>query len=213
MPPSWGGGAAFSGFPVTQISQVRRGDAARPADADVIIVGAGPSGMAAAVELAEAGCSVLVLDMQPAPGGQIYRAVEANFADEPLTDDLLATLGPSYAAGLALVRRFRSYRGGLRRWPAHASCPPSWAATLDVGRHRLGNCRGRRSSANRNSCCGWTRIPTSTLSTRPAAICRGPSPIFTGQPGFEGFPLPVAPVDPHNVCMMGIRSVDPCESG
>ena len=43
MPPSWGGGAAFAGFPVTQISQVRRGDAARPADADVIIVGAGPA--------------------------------------------------------------------------------------------------------------------------------------------------------------------------
>jgi NADPH-dependent 2,4-dienoyl-CoA reductase/sulfur reductase-like enzyme len=64
--------------------------------------------MAAAVELGHAGCSVLVLDMQPAPGGQIYRAVEANVTDEPGPHDLLTALGPSYAVGLALVRRFRA---------------------------------------------------------------------------------------------------------
>lgn len=39
----------------------------------VIIVGAGPAGMSAAVALAEAGASVLVLDENPRAGGQIYR--------------------------------------------------------------------------------------------------------------------------------------------
>jgi arginase len=39
-----------------------------------------------------------------------------------------------------------------------------------------------------------------------------PVAYFTGQPGFEGyFPPLAAPVDPRNMCMMGIRSVDPAE--
>ena len=50
-----------------------------------------------------------------------------------------------------------------------------------------------------------------TLHTTTSGNLHGTVAYFTGQPGFEGFPLPVAPVDPHNVCMMGIRSVDPCE--
>src|SRR5690348_1859355 len=87
--------------------QVRRGSPPEP-DADVIIVGAGPAGMAAAAELAGAGCSVIVLDMQPAPGGQIFRALEANVAEGTHIADLLTALGPSYTAGLALVRRFRA---------------------------------------------------------------------------------------------------------
>ena len=42
---------------------------------DLAIVGAGPAGMAAAVEAAEHGLSVAVLDDQPEPGGQIYRGI------------------------------------------------------------------------------------------------------------------------------------------
>jgi ribulose 1,5-bisphosphate synthetase/thiazole synthase len=38
-------------------------------DAGVIIIGAGPAGMTAAVDLAAAGRRVIVLDMQAAPGG------------------------------------------------------------------------------------------------------------------------------------------------
>jgi NADPH-dependent 2,4-dienoyl-CoA reductase/sulfur reductase-like enzyme len=40
---------------------------------DVVVVGAGPGGMAAATVAAEAGCRVCVLDDNPAPGGQIWR--------------------------------------------------------------------------------------------------------------------------------------------
>jgi arginase len=40
-----------------------------------------------------------------------------------------------------------------------------------------------------------------------------PVAYFTGMTGFEGiFPALEAPVDPANVCMMGIRSVDPSEN-
>ena len=41
--------------------------------ADVIVVGAGPAGIAAATAAARHGCSVLLLDDNPAAGGQIWR--------------------------------------------------------------------------------------------------------------------------------------------
>jgi len=51
-----------------------------------------------------------------------------------------------------------------------------------------------------------------TLHTTTSGNLHGtPVAYFTGQEGFESFPAPEAPVDPHNVCMFGIRSVDPAE--
>ncbi|WP_346344329.1 arginase [Gluconobacter wancherniae] len=51
-----------------------------------------------------------------------------------------------------------------------------------------------------------------TLNTTTSGNLHGtPVAYFTGQPGFENCPAPVAIVDPHNVCMMGIRSVDQAE--
>ena len=42
-------------------------------DYDIIVIGAGPAGMASATTAAKYGAKVLLLDDQPAPGGQIYR--------------------------------------------------------------------------------------------------------------------------------------------
>jgi thioredoxin reductase len=42
-------------------------------DANVAVVGAGPAGIAAALAACERGASVVVIDEQPAPGGQIWR--------------------------------------------------------------------------------------------------------------------------------------------
>src|SRR5687768_8298420 len=47
--------------------------AVRERNADVVIVGAGPGGIAAAVTASEAGRSVVVIDEAPRPGGQIWR--------------------------------------------------------------------------------------------------------------------------------------------
>ncbi len=43
-------------------------------DAGLVVVGAGPAGLAAAVAAAQAGLDVLLLDAAPAAGGQIWRA-------------------------------------------------------------------------------------------------------------------------------------------
>lgn len=70
---------------------------------DAIVIGAGPAGMSAAIGMRGQGLSVLVVDEQPAPGGQIWRAVEA-VASKPTG----VILGDEYRSGADLVARFRA---------------------------------------------------------------------------------------------------------
>lgn len=56
---------------------------------DVLVVGAGPAGLAAAVTVAESGRSVMVVDENRAPGGQIWRRSDEGHR-HPEADDLLA---------------------------------------------------------------------------------------------------------------------------
>ncbi|MCV0427445.1 MAG: NAD(P)/FAD-dependent oxidoreductase [Roseibium sp.] len=64
---------------------------------DIAIIGAGPAGMAAAIEADRRGASVVLLDEQPRPGGQIYRNVGI------ATPRQREVLGQDYAKGDALV--------------------------------------------------------------------------------------------------------------
>ena len=64
---------------------------------DLIVVGAGPAGLAAASMAARAGLSTLLLDENPGVGGQIYRGITAN----PVRNR--AILGDDYWAGAALA--------------------------------------------------------------------------------------------------------------
>ncbi|MBB3303404.1 NADPH-dependent 2,4-dienoyl-CoA reductase/sulfur reductase-like enzyme [Rhizobium sp. BK077] len=70
---------------------------------DVAIVGAGPAGMSAAVRLRALGACVIVIDEQPAPGGQVFRGIERNAASP-----VFPALGEDYAKGGALVAAFRA---------------------------------------------------------------------------------------------------------
>ncbi|RLE36113.1 pyridine nucleotide-disulfide oxidoreductase [Candidatus Acetothermia bacterium] len=49
---------------------------------DLAIVGAGPAGLAAAIEGAKRGCSTLVLDMNPLPGGQLVKQIHKFFGSQ-----------------------------------------------------------------------------------------------------------------------------------
>ena len=75
-------------------------------NADVVVIGAGPGGLAAASEACRSGLSVIVLDEQVTPGGQIFRNIE-NAAPQ-----ITGVLGPDYIKGRDLAEEFR--RSGAR---------------------------------------------------------------------------------------------------
>jgi NADPH-dependent 2,4-dienoyl-CoA reductase/sulfur reductase-like enzyme len=72
---------------------------------DLLVVGAGPAGMGAAIQASALGLEATVLDEQSAPGGQIYRALERRGGDP---------------VGLALIGAFRAsgaaYRPDTTAW-------------------------------------------------------------------------------------------------
>lgn len=75
---------------------------------DLAVVGAGPAGLATALEAERLGLSVALIDEQPAPGGQIWRGIEHAQAAE--------TLGEDYLAGRKDAARLRA--GGVQYRPA-----------------------------------------------------------------------------------------------
>lgn len=95
---------------------------------DLIVIGAGPGGLAAATEAARSGLSVLVLDEQPVPGGQIWRSVES-VSNSPAGD----ILGPEYQRGAERVAAFRAsgaaYESNIRVWQIE----PGWTVFASRG--------------------------------------------------------------------------------
>ena len=81
---------------------------------DVVVVGAGPAGLAAAAVTMAAGLSTIVLDENAGPGGQIYRAITST----PVTDRQV--LGADYWHGASLVEAARAtgvtIAGGALVW-------------------------------------------------------------------------------------------------
>src|SRR5881275_1803739 len=71
-------------------------------DYDVVVIGAGPAGLAAAATAAEAGLSTLLLDENAGPGGQVFRAI----ASTPVTQP--DRLGADYWTGADLVAAVQS---------------------------------------------------------------------------------------------------------
>ncbi len=84
--------------------------------ADLVVVGAGPAGMAAAVLAAELGLDTVLIDEQDSPGGQIYRAIERAGADGGRN----SPIGADYLAGRPLAAALRAspvqYRPGTTVW-------------------------------------------------------------------------------------------------
>ena len=91
---------------------------------DLIVIGAGPAGMAAARTAADGGASVRVLDEQPAAGGQIYRGVLGIDARRS------EILGPDYEAGRPLVEALEhpqiQYERGAVVWRVEREGRVAW---------------------------------------------------------------------------------------
>lgn len=87
---------------------------------DLLIVGAGPAGLACAATAAKLGLSVTLIDEQPAPGGQIHRAIEARGVKA------VSVSHDDDALGAALVAAFRAsaaqYRPGTQVWQMEPDC-------------------------------------------------------------------------------------------
>lgn len=67
---------------------------------DLVVVGAGPAGLSAAIEASTAGACVLVVDENPGLGGQIYRAITRN------TPERQPFLGEDYWKGRSIAAAF-----------------------------------------------------------------------------------------------------------
>ncbi|MCK5353991.1 MAG: NAD(P)/FAD-dependent oxidoreductase [Methyloprofundus sp.] len=67
----------------------------------LLIIGAGPAGLAAAVTASKQGISCALLDEQPALGGQIYRSIET------VPEQRAQILGAEYQRGKGLAAAFR----------------------------------------------------------------------------------------------------------
>jgi NADPH-dependent 2,4-dienoyl-CoA reductase/sulfur reductase-like enzyme len=82
---------------------------------DIVVIGGGPAGLAAAIQARELGLTAALLDEQREPGGQIYRAVERSEIE-----GRAAKLGEDYRYGLALTAAFRNcgaaYLAGRQVW-------------------------------------------------------------------------------------------------
>lgn len=81
---------------------------------DVVVVGAGPAGMSAAIQAAKHGATVCLLDEQLRAGGQIYRNVSNT---KPTQAKIL---GKDYLAGRKLVQELEQtsvdHRAGVTVW-------------------------------------------------------------------------------------------------
>jgi octopine oxidase subunit A len=95
---------------------------------DLVVVGAGPAGMAAVVTAAALGLSVLVADEAAGPGGQVFRAITAPAMTRR------AVLGEDYWRGAALAEKFAAsgadYVAGCSVWHLDAALGD---AGLEVG--------------------------------------------------------------------------------
>ena len=69
---------------------------------EILVVGAGPAGLAAATAAASSGAEVTIVDDNPTPGGQIWRGgiVSANMAKDGAREDAIRGLRESKAAFL-----------------------------------------------------------------------------------------------------------------
>jgi NADPH-dependent 2,4-dienoyl-CoA reductase/sulfur reductase-like enzyme len=115
-----GDGMRLRRQPVTPGADITATPEPRPPErvvrAEILVVGGGPAGLAAAATAAEAGADVLLADERASLGGQYYKQPGSSFALDP------AALDRQFRAGRALIDRVRAagvrVYSGVRVWGA-----------------------------------------------------------------------------------------------
>lgn len=130
-------------------------------DFDLAVIGSGPAGLAAAALAAQRGLSTVLLDEQPEPGGQIYRAI----TDTPVRDRRV--LGPDYWHGAELLGPLRD--SGAVHWPG--------TTVWSVARPRAEDVAGERTlqiGLSRNGAASMLTVRHALMATgaleRPFAV-------------------------------------------
>ena len=126
---------------------------------DVVVIGAGPAGLAAATVSARHALATVLFDEQSQPGGQIYRALTTSPATR------IAILGDDYARGAARIDAFR--QSGATYVPDATV----WAATnRDDGLHEVGVSYGVPAARNVRSVLARAVIIATGALERPFPI-------------------------------------------
>ncbi len=112
--------------------------------ADVIVVGAGPAGMQAAVDAADSGASVVLLDAGSQPGGQYHRQLPDAF--HPAAPEEVHHDQPAAAGLIDRIHRHRriSYRPRMAVWAAEPRT--GTGATLHLAHSPSGEAAGALSA-------------------------------------------------------------------
>ncbi len=101
---------------------------------DVLVIGGGPAGMAAASTAAQHGLATTLIDEQAIPGGQVYRAlpesyrVQGDLGADHRTGEALRKELASSGAAVAMGHRVWNARPGFRVDTIAAESPQSWTA-------------------------------------------------------------------------------------
>jgi glycine/D-amino acid oxidase-like deaminating enzyme len=131
-------------------------------ECDVLIVGAGPAGMSAAVQLAEAGVSIIVVDERQEPGGQFFKQVASSyqFAGDKPSDS-------QYREGAAQIDRL------LKADAQVISGATVWGAF--------------REDSDKTEICVSAGMKSYVVSARQLVLATG---AFESVPAFPGWTLP-----------------------
>ncbi|MEJ8562118.1 NAD(P)/FAD-dependent oxidoreductase [Yoonia sp. GPGPB17] len=97
---------------------------------DIAVIGAGPAGANAAMTAARAGASVAVVDEQPKPGGQVWRAKSAAIVKAPATPETV--LGDALRSDLAASDV--THLGDARVWQIERDSNGWVVYTLSLGK-------------------------------------------------------------------------------
>ncbi|MBI5580079.1 MAG: FAD-dependent oxidoreductase [Deltaproteobacteria bacterium] len=157
------------------------------------VVGMGPAGMAAAIELARAGVKIALIDQAPLPGGQVYRQPPGEFSMPPGLAPSRHNIGHALRRELAQAGSSLTFLNGAVVWGAFSPGTLSVHQTgrnYEVSYEKLVICEGAQERII--PCPGWTlpgvislgglqkMITTQGIAPRGRVLLAGSGPLLIG---------------------------------